>query len=82
MFWVVEVVVLVSSLTDIVLVGIESIPWNLVMFTIPGVIIGGQIGGKLSGKISSGTVEKSIVVIFLIIGTLMSLAVLVKIGVL
>ncbi len=78
---VVVAVVLASSVTDIILVGIESIPWTLVMFTVPGVIIGGQIGGKLSGKMKPTTVEKSIVGIFFVIGILMSLTALKKAGV-
>lgn len=79
---VVVVVVLASSLTDALLVGVESIPWTLVMFTVPGVIIGGQIGGRLSSKLSPEAVERSIVVIFICIGLLMSLSALVKGGVL
>ncbi len=78
---IVVAVVLASSVTDILLVGMDSIPWTLVMFTIPGVIIGGQIGGRLSGALKASTVEKSIVVIFLVIGSLMTLTSLRKLGV-
>ena len=70
---VVVVVVLSSTFTDLVLVGIESIPWSLVMFTVPGVIIGGQIGSKFSGKLSANTTETIISIIFFAMGILMAL---------
>lgn len=68
---VVTVVVLTASLTDIILVGMESIPWELLMFTIPGVLIGGQIGPKLASKINPEHGEKMLIVVFFIIGLLM-----------
>jgi uncharacterized membrane protein YfcA len=68
---VVTVTVLSSALTDIALIGLEKIPWELVLFTIPGVLIGGQIGPKLASKISSETAEKLIIAIFLLIGVIM-----------
>lgn len=70
---VVTVVVLTSSLTDIALVGIESVPWTLLIFTIPGVLIGGQIGPRLASKISPETGEKILLGLFFSIGLIMIL---------
>lgn len=51
--------------------GINAIPWNLVCYTIPAVIIGGQIGPWLQGRIAQTTMEKVIAVLFGIIGVAM-----------
>ena len=51
--------------------GINAVPWNLVAYTIPGVIIGGQIGPRLQGVVSSVMMEKVISVLFMIIGIAM-----------
>ncbi len=75
---VVVTVVLVSSATDVVLAGVNSIPWGLLLFTIPGVIIGGQIGGKLSSFIPKEMVERILVGIFFGIGVFMFLITLTK----
>lgn len=51
--------------------GINAVPWHLVVYTIPGVIIGGQIGPRLQGKVQSHTMEKFIGGLFSIIGIAM-----------
>jgi uncharacterized membrane protein YfcA len=51
--------------------GINAVPWHLVCYTIPGVIIGGQIGPRLQGIISQDKMVKGIAFIFLIIGLAM-----------
>ena len=43
--------------------GVNAVPWNLVCWTIPGVIIGGQIRPRLQGKISQHTMEKAIAIL-------------------
>ncbi len=48
--------------------GTDAVPWNLLLFTIPGAVIGGQIGSKAQGALSSITMERLIVIIFAIIG--------------
>ena len=45
--------------------GIEAVPWNLVCYTIPGVIIGGQIGPRLQNKVSSKIMIRAIAIVFL-----------------
>ena len=47
-------------------------PWNVVLYTIPAVIIGGQIGPRLQGKVSQRTMEQTIGYLFLVIGLTMS----------
>ena len=51
--------------------GSNAIPWNLVCYTIPAVIIGGQIGPWLQGRIAQWTMEKSIAILFGVIGVVM-----------
>ena len=48
--------------------GVNAIPWNLVVYTVPAVVIGGQIGPRLQGKISQRTMEKIIAILFGVIG--------------
>lgn len=86
--FVVTLTVMVSALFDILyVVGInhvdivQAIPWNLIVMTIPGVIIGGQIGPKISSGLSSEKSEKILIAIFVIFGFIMLLkAVLSLIG--
>ncbi|MEE9195673.1 MAG: sulfite exporter TauE/SafE family protein [Alphaproteobacteria bacterium] len=47
--------------------GVEAVPWNLVMYTIPGVIIGGQIGPRAQGKVSEATMVRAIALLFALI---------------
>ncbi len=51
--------------------GIEAVPWHLVMYTAPGVVIGGQIGTRLQGRFSADKMEKVFAVLFGIIGVAM-----------
>ncbi len=51
--------------------GINAVPWNLVCYSIPGVLIGGQIGPRLQGKVPQRVMERTIAIIFSIIGVAM-----------
>jgi len=51
--------------------GVDAVPWHLVIFTVPGVIIGGQIGVRLQGKFSQDKMEKIFGVLFGVIGVAM-----------
>jgi len=51
--------------------GAEAVPWHLVMFTVPGVIIGGQIGTRLQGRFSPEKMEKMFAILFGVIGVAM-----------
>ena len=56
--------------------GLSAVPWNLVCYTIPAVIIGGQIGPLLQGRIEQRKLEKAIAILFGIIGVSMAWIVL------
>lgn len=75
---VVTLTVFVAAIFDIIYVMVidgadiaNAVPWTLVLFTIPGVLIGGQIGPRISSKINSSTSEKLLILIFLIFGVIM-----------
>ena len=51
--------------------GIKAVPWHLVCYTIPGVIIGGQIGPRLQNKVPSKMMVRAIAIVFLGIGLAM-----------
>lgn len=51
--------------------GVNAVPWNLVAYTVPAVIIGGQIGPRLQGKVPQRTMEQAIGVLFAVIGLAM-----------
>lgn len=51
--------------------GVEAIPWHLVMYTAPGVVIGGQIGSRLQGRFSPDKMEKVFGILFAVIGIAM-----------
>ena len=48
--------------------GFQAIPWHLVCYTIPGVIIGGQLGPALQGSIRPKTMTMAIGVLFIFLG--------------
>ena len=72
--FVVAVTVLSGTIThmasQIVDGGIAAIPWNLVIYTVPGALIGGQIGAVYQGKVSSEKMERLIAMLFYIIAIL------------
>ncbi|QLH07463.1 hypothetical protein C5F50_10570 [Nitrosopumilus ureiphilus] len=51
--------------------GVDAVPWHLVLYTVPGVIIGGQIGSRLQGKFSAEKMEKVFAGLFGVIGIAM-----------
>ncbi len=51
--------------------GLAAVPWNLVCWTIPGVVIGGQIGPALQGRIPRRRMERAIAALFAAIGLAM-----------
>lgn len=51
--------------------GVTAVPWNLVCYTIPGVIIGGQIGPRLQGRFDPGSMIKFIGTLFIAISMAM-----------
>jgi len=61
--------------------GMDAIPWHLVMYTIPGVLIGGQIGPRLQTYVSHRVMEYSISTLFIVLAVAMSLVGLRKLGI-
>ncbi len=51
--------------------GWTAVPWNLLCFSIPGVLIGGQIGPRLHGLVSQLTMRRAISVLFVILASTM-----------
>lgn len=50
--------------------GIDAVPWNLVVYTVPGALIGGQIGGRLQGRLDEEKFERFMGALFGVIGVL------------
>lgn len=51
--------------------GIGAVPWNLICYEIPGVLIGGQIGPRLQGLVSQRSMERAIGVLFVFLAIAM-----------
>lgn len=70
--FVIAVTVFAGSVTSVLALvqkgGLGAAPWNLVLYTIPGAVIGGQIGSRFQGALSSEAMEKLIAALFLVIG--------------
>lgn len=51
--------------------GIDAVPWNLVCYSVPGVVIGGQIGPWLQGRVAQRAMERAVAILFGFIGLAM-----------
>ncbi len=51
--------------------GWQAVPWNLLCYDIPGVLIGGQIGPRLQGLVSHHAMRRAISVLFAILSIAM-----------
>jgi len=51
--------------------GVGAVPWNLIVYEVPGVLIGGQIGPRLQGLVSQRSMEKAIGVLFVLLAIAM-----------
>ncbi len=60
--------------------GIAAVPWNLICYEIPGVLIGGQIGPRLQGLVSQRTMERAIGMLFIVLSVGMMTVALRKFG--
>jgi uncharacterized membrane protein YfcA len=60
--------------------GWTAVPWNLLCYDIPGVLIGGQIGPRLQGRISPHTMRRAISILFLLLSVAMMFVALRKLG--
>jgi len=61
--------------------GVGAVPWNLIMYEVPGVLIGGQIGPRLAGRVSQRTMERAIGALFVFLAVAMMTVALRKLGV-
>lgn len=57
-----------------------AIPWELIVYTVPGAIIGGQIGARLQGKVPPRLMERGMAMLFVVIGIVFVLNVTVAQG--
>ena len=62
--------------------GWMAVPWNLLVYDIPGVLIGGQIGPRLQGKVAPHTMRRAISVLFVLLAVAMMSVSLRKVGLL
>jgi uncharacterized membrane protein YfcA len=60
--------------------GWTAVPWNLLCYDIPGVLIGGQIGPRLQGKVSPHTMRRAISILFIVLAVAMMFVALRKLG--
>jgi uncharacterized membrane protein YfcA len=52
--------------------GWDNVPWNLIQFMIPGVLVGGQVASSMQGKMSQRQLEKGVALLFGLIGVAFS----------
>ena len=48
--------------------GVRAIPWSLVVYMVPGAVIGAQIAAKLQGQFSKSQLERAIGTLFGVVG--------------
>ena len=52
--------------------GWTAVPWHLLVYDIPGVLIGGQIGPRLQGKVSQASMQRAIAILFVFLAIAMA----------
>ena len=60
--------------------GWTAVPWNLLCYDIPGVLIGGQIGPRLQGKVAPHTMRRAISLLFVVLSVAMLFVAIRKLG--
>lgn len=72
---IVSVTVLFASSTHAIQLiqggGWDAVPWDLLVWDIPGVLIGGQIGPRLQGLVPQQTMRRAIAVLFTVLAIAM-----------
>ena len=51
--------------------GWTAVPWHLLVYDIPGVLIGGQIGPRLQGKVAPHVMRRAIAILFVVLAIAM-----------
>jgi len=62
--------------------GWKAVPWNLLCYNIPGVLIGGQIGPFLQGRVAPHKMRRAIAVLFVVLAAAMIAVAIKKAGIL
>ncbi len=60
--------------------GVSAIPWNLIVYTVPGAVVGGQIGARVQGRVPPWLMERGMAILFFFIGLVFLLNVTVAQG--
>ena len=60
--------------------GWTAVPWNLLIYDIPGVLIGGQIGPRLQGLVSHQAMRRAISILFVVLAIAMMSVAYTKLG--
>jgi uncharacterized membrane protein YfcA len=60
--------------------GWAAVPWDLLVYDIPGVLIGGQIGPRLQGKIAPHVMRRAIAILFFVLAIAMMTVAIKKAG--
>lgn len=60
--------------------GWQAVPWNLLCYDIPGVLIGGQIGPRLQGLVPPHTMRRAISLLFIVLAIAMMAVAYQKLG--
>ena len=50
-----------------------AVPWSLVCFTVPGVLVGGQIAPRLAGRLDDRQIERAAAALFAVVGAAFAL---------
>jgi uncharacterized membrane protein YfcA len=61
--------------------GWTAVPWNLLIYDIPGVLIGGQIGPRLQGLVPQHRMRQAISILFIVLAIAMMFVALQKTGI-
>lgn len=61
--------------------GWTAIPWNLLIYDVPGVLIGGQIGPRLQGLVPQHQMRRAISILFVVLAVAMMAVAMKKAGI-
>ena len=62
-----------AAVTQVAELDATQVPWELVRYTIPGVILGGQIAPRLAGRLDDRQIERAAAALFAVVGAAFAL---------
>ena len=62
-----------AAVTQVAELDASEVPWELVRYTIPGVILGGQIAPRLAGRLDDRQIERAAAALFAVVGAAFAL---------